>query len=69
MSQTGCERLAVVVKTGFGIQLGERELICDDVVRALPVFFIVLIDTVPRVRVYDFRNAEFVIIVQTYSFR
>jgi hypothetical protein len=69
MSQTGCERLAVVVETGFGIHLGERELIRDDVVCADPVFLGVVIDIVSRVTVDDFRNAELVIVVQTYSFR
>jgi hypothetical protein len=69
MSQTGCERLAVVVKAGFGMYLGEWELIRDDVVRADPVFFVVVIDVVSRVRVDDFRNVEFVIVVLMYSFR
>jgi hypothetical protein len=69
MSQTGCERLAVVVKTGFEMHLGKRELIRDDVVRADPVFFVIVIDVVPRVRVNDFRNAESVIVVQTNAFR
>jgi hypothetical protein len=69
MCETGCKRLAVVEKTGFGIHLGEWELTRDDVVRADPVFFAVDTDVVPCVRVDDFRNAEFVIVVQTYSFR
>jgi hypothetical protein len=69
MSQTGCERLAVVVKTGSEMHLGKWELIRNDVIRADPVFFVVVIDVVPRVRVNDFRNVEFVIVVQTYAFR
>jgi hypothetical protein len=56
-------------KNGFGIHPGEQELIHGDVVRADPVFFVVFIDILPRVRVDDFRNAELVIVVKTYSFR
>jgi hypothetical protein len=44
-------------------------MICGDVVRVNPVLFVVVIDIVPRVRVDDFRNAELVVVVQTYSFR
>jgi hypothetical protein len=37
-------------------------MIRDDVVRADPVFFVVVIDIIPCVRVDDFRKAEFIIV-------
>jgi hypothetical protein len=51
------------------MHLGKWELILNDIIRADPVFFVVVIDVVSRVRVNDFLNAEFVIVVQTYAFR